>query len=85
MSFVIESINKADNEVVVVLKGDFCTAFSERLTNTDNPALNALGFFLRDAARILRGVPVENFPMIARQDIVHDESAYQDEESIRVA
>jgi hypothetical protein len=88
-SFEITEINRADGEVVITIREGFTQAFADALlayrqhwNDKVNPAIASVGQFVRDAGRILRGEPVDRFPLIERMGIVTDESVYGDSEEV---
>lgn len=91
-SFAIEQINRADGEVALVVTEGFADIMSQALLafkqpwdGKPNPAVASLGQFIRDAAQVLRGAPIKNFPMLHRINedieggIVCDETNYGDD------
>ena len=80
---------EADGEVVITIREGFTQAFADALlayrqhwNDKVNPAIASVGQFVRDAGRILRGEPVDRFPLIERMGIVTDESVYGDSEEV---
>lgn len=90
-SFAIEQINTADGEVALVIGEGACEivaqallAFKQPWNDQPNPAVASLGQFVRDSGRVLRGEPLQRFPMLSRVSddiggLVVDESNYEDD------
>jgi len=84
-SFEVTEINQSDGELVLTIREGFTQATADALlayrqpwNDKVNPAIASMGQFVRDAGRILRGEPIDRFPLIERMGVVTDESAYGD-------
>lgn len=79
----IRKCPRRSRELVLTIREGFTQATADALlayrqpwNDKVNPAIASMGQFVRDAGRILRGEPVDRFPLIERMGVVTDESAY---------
>lgn len=94
-SFTVEQINKADQETALVIGegfhqivADALLAYKQPWNGKSNPAVASMGQFIRDCGRVLRGDPLDRFPMLQRMSegvdggIVVDESNYVEDDEV---
>lgn len=76
--YAVEEINRATNEAVFSLRMNFCPAVAAALITigleTRNIALSSLGWFIRDAGKVLEGTPIDRFPLLAEKNVLTDEA-----------